>query len=436
MLLNNIFPKYVNSLFYPKVNAFLAEIKYRKLENLKIKLFINSLNSRHDIYIISKINQFVFTLKDLGSPSITNYLNSIKKNQYPNNQANKKRIKQLSINWNSIQKLNNSDKNSIFKLSLVLQTPNLWNLELTDSKNQSLTIFKKFKKRNQNNFIYSYYAISKYFGWDDPTNNAHFIYYMTSLPNQIDFGISYYRSAFLKIENKFFTNRKIGAQVFNYLLKELSQRSSLNNLWGLERQIRIQLFEVSTSVEFLQKIKLLRRLKLIWYFRKNISNPNWMILSILPVLPPDLRPIIQLEGNQIAISDLNKLYQKVLFRNRRIQKLQIGYFNNTSEEFHYAQRLLQESVDCLIENGKGGAIPNSTTNNRPLKSLSDILKGKKGRFRQNLLGKRVDYSGRSVIVVGPHLSIYECGIPKEMAIELFQPFLIRHLIFQKKPELF
>ena len=157
-----------------------------------------------------------------------------------------------------------------------------------------------------------------------------------------------------------------------------------------------------------------------------------MILSILPVLPPDLRPIIQLEGNQTAISDLNKLYQKVLFRNRRVQKLKIGHYSNNSEEMQYAQRLLQEAVDCLIENGKGGISPSSTLNNRPLKSLSDILKGKRGRFRQNLLGKRVDYSGRSVIVVGPHLKIHECGIPKEMAIELFQPFLIRALVFQKK----
>jgi DNA-directed RNA polymerase subunit beta' len=152
-----------------------------------------------------------------------------------------------------------------------------------------------------------------------------------------------------------------------------------------------------------------------------------MILSRLPVLPPDLRPIIQMEGDQVAVSDLNKLYQKVLFRNNRVKK------NSSikSDEMKYAQRLLQEAVDALIENGKGGTEPVCASNDRPLKSLSDMLKGKKGRFRQNLLGKRVDYSGRSVIVVGPKLKLHECGLPKEVAIELFQPFLIRTLMAQK-----
>ena len=288
---------------------------------------------------------------------------------------------------------------------------------------------------NCQHFVNSYCSISKYFCWDDSVASAHFVYYMTNLPVKCDEIIFHYYSSTLQQFNKLDIGSNFGAQVFNILLKALSQKSKKNNLWALERQIRIYLFEItefSAAGELFERIKLLRRLKLIWYFRQTKNKPSWMILSILPVLPPDLRPIIQLEGNQIAISDLNKLYQKVLFRNRRIQKLKIGHYSNTSEEMQYAQRLLQDSVDCLIENGKGGIVPSSTLNNRPLKSLSDILKGKKGRFRQNLLGKRVDYSGRSVIVVGPHLSIYECGIPKEMALELFQPFLIRSLIFRKK----
>ncbi|RYY00006.1 MAG: hypothetical protein EOO34_00005, partial [Cyanobacteriota bacterium] len=132
----------------------------------------------------------------------------------------------------------------------------------------------------------------------------------------------------------------------------------------------------------------------------------------------------QLDGDQVAISDLNKLYQKIFFRNKRFRRTNI-------ENAPYAQRLLQEAVDALIENGKGGSDPICASNDRPLKSLSDVLKGKKGRFRQNLLGKRVDYSGRSVIVVGPTLKLHECGLPKEMAIELFQPFLIRQLVEKK-----
>ena len=157
---------------------------------------------------------------------------------------------------------------------------------------------------------------------------------------------------------------------------------------------------------------MLKRLKLIRLFRRTKTNPEWMILTILPVLPPDLRPIVQLENDQLAVSDLNKLYQKVIFRNNRMKKHQKAQNLITqSDKLKYAQRLLQESVDSLIENGKGGSEPITASNERPLKSLSDLLKGKKGRFRQNLLGKRVDYSGRSVIVVGPHLQLHECGLP-------------------------
>ena len=180
------------------------------------------------------------------------------------------------------------------------------------------------------------------------------------------------------------------------------------------------------------RVKSLRRLKMLRPFKNSRVLPEWMILDVLPVLPPALRPVIQLDSQQVGVSDLNKLYQTVLFRNKRVKRFyNDAYSLNFSEEMRYAQRLLQESVDALIENGKGGSMVSTTANNRPLKSLSDMLKGKKGRFRQNLLGKRVDYSGRSVIVVGPQLKLHECGLPKEMAIELFQPFLIQRLIFKK-----
>lgn len=167
-----------------------------------------------------------------------------------------------------------------------------------------------------------------------------------------------------------------------------------------------------------------RRLKLAKLFVQSGKRPDWMILSALPVLPPELRPIVRLDGGVVVVSDLNKLYQKVLFRNSRLEELRMVDLNSVGQ----AKRLLQEAVDGLLDNGKGGSIPISGPNDRPLKSLSDGLKGKRGRFRQNLLGKRVDYSGRSVIVVGPSLKLHECGLPKEMAVELFQPFLSRMLM--------
>ena len=157
------------------------------------------------------------------------------------------------------------------------------------------------------------------------------------------------------------------------------------------------------------------------------SNPGWMILTILPVIPPALRPMIQLEGGRFATSDLNELYRRIITRNNRL--LRLLEIDAPQLIIRNEKRLLQEAVDTLIDNGKRGKIALSA-NNRPLKSLSDIIKGKHGRFRQNLLGKRVDYSGRSVIVVGPSLKLNQCGLPYEMAIELFQPFIIRELINQ------
>ena len=171
----------------------------------------------------------------------------------------------------------------------------------------------------------------------------------------------------------------------------------------------------------------IKRIRILENLVGTASNPAWMILTILPVIPPALRPMIQLEGGRFATSDLNELYRRIITRNNRL--LRLLEIDAPQLIIRNEKRLLQEAVDTLIDNGKRGKIALSA-NNRPLKSLSDIIKGKHGRFRQNLLGKRVDYSGRSVIVVGPSLKLNQCGLPYEMAIELFQPFIIRELINQ------
>ena len=171
----------------------------------------------------------------------------------------------------------------------------------------------------------------------------------------------------------------------------------------------------------------IKRIRILESLVATGSSPAWMILTILPVIPPALRPMIQLEGGRFATSDLNELYRRIITRNNRL--LRLLEIDAPQLIIRNEKRLLQEAVDTLIDNGKRGKIALSA-NNRPLKSLSDIIKGKPGRFRQNLLGKRVDYSGRSVIVVGPSLKLNQCGLPYEMAIELFQPFIIRELINQ------
>ncbi|MCA9432626.1 MAG: DNA-directed RNA polymerase subunit beta', partial [Candidatus Omnitrophica bacterium] len=174
-----------------------------------------------------------------------------------------------------------------------------------------------------------------------------------------------------------------------------------------------------------QKItKCIKRLKIAQDFLKSDNKPEWMILENLPVIPPDLRPLVPLDGGRFATSDLNDLYRRVINRNNRLRRLKEVHAPEVI--IRNEKRMLQEAVDALLDNGRRGR-PVKGSNNRPLKSLSDMLKGKGGRFRQNLLGKRVDYSGRSVIVVGPNLRFHQCGLPKKMALELFEPFIIHHL---------
>ena len=207
---------------------------------------------------------------------------------------------------------------------------------------------------------------------------------------------------------------EMGAEALYKLLAEI-------DLDKLSEKLKKELVKASEQ----KKAKLVKRLDTVESFRLSNNRPEWMIMHVVPVIPPELRPMVQLDGGRFATSDLNDLYRRVINRNNRLKRLlELGAPEIIVRN---EKRMLQESVDALIDNGRRGR-PVTGAGNRPLKSLSDMLKGKQGRFRQNLLGKRVDYSGRSVIVVGPELKIYQCGVPKEMAVELFKPFVMKELV--------
>lgn len=208
----------------------------------------------------------------------------------------------------------------------------------------------------------------------------------------------------------------IGAEAIKRLLSEI-------NMSAMIEEIREELSHVGGSIQ--KRAKLIKRLRLIESLTLSNTEPVWMVMDVLPVTPPDLRPMVQLDGGRFATSDLNDLYRRVINRNNRLQRLlEMGAPEIIVRN---EKRMLQEAVDALIDNGRRGRTVIGP-NNRPLKSLSNIIEGKQGRFRQNLLGKRVDYSGRSVIVVGPQLKLHQCGLPKEMALELFKPFVVNKLI--------
>ena len=206
----------------------------------------------------------------------------------------------------------------------------------------------------------------------------------------------------------------IGAEAIKELLKEI-------DINALSKELHEEMDASSGQ----KKVKIIKRLEAVDAFRLSGNRPEWMIMDVIPVIPPDLRPMVQLDGGRFATSDLNDLYRRVINRNNRLKKL----LDLGAPEIivRNEKRMLQEAVDALIDNGRRGRAVTGP-GSRPLKSLSDLLKGKQGRFRQNLLGKRVDYSGRSVIVVGPELKIYQCGVPREMAIELFKPFVMKRLV--------
>ena len=215
-----------------------------------------------------------------------------------------------------------------------------------------------------------------------------------------------------KYENDF--EAGMGAESVQKLLAEI-------DLEALCSQLRSELVNASGQ----KKLRIIKRLEVAEAFRASGNKPEWMIMNVLPVIPPDIRPMVQLDGGRFATSDLNDLYRRVINRNNRLKRL--IQLNAPDIIIRNEKRMLQEAVDALIDNGRRGRAVTGA-NNRALKSLSDMLKGKQGRFRQNLLGKRVDYSGRSVIVVGPELKLYQCGVPKEMAIELFRPFVMKKLV--------
>src|SRR5690606_11332953 len=207
---------------------------------------------------------------------------------------------------------------------------------------------------------------------------------------------------------------QIGAEAVKEFLKQI-------DIEDLSNQLAVEMREATSAQK---RNKIIKRLKVVEAFRGSPNRPEWMIMNILPVIPPDLRPLVHLDGGRFATSDLNDLYRRVINRNNRLKRL--IELRAPDVILRNEKRMLQESVDALFDNSRRSR-PTKGHNNRPLKSLSDMLKGKQGRFRQNLLGKRVDYSGRSVIVVGPELKFNECGLPKRMALELFDPFIIREL---------
>ena len=221
-----------------------------------------------------------------------------------------------------------------------------------------------------------------------------------------------YREAYEEFNGKFRVG--MGAEAVKELLQSIDVEKEAEEL-------KAELFEATGQ----KKAKIVKRLEVFEAFRSSGNKPEWMIMDVIPVIPPDIRPMVQLEGGRFATSDLNDLYRRIINRNNRLKRLlELGA---PEIIIRNEKRMLQEAVDALIDNGRRGRAVTGP-GNRPLKSLSDMLKGKQGRFRQNLLGKRVDYSGRSVIVVGPELKIYQCGLPKEMAIELFKPFVMKELV--------
>lgn len=360
---------------------------------------------------------------------------------------------------------NNSNSNTLFYIHENLDNQNKMKLKYSlYIQKELISYLKCYKKsayiiQNKNNdelrknfdYLYAtinrFYSLSYSFQWEAKKHWNIIIWYLKYKQRIKDDFIKV--NPFHEIEkDKDYENKFLfGTKILQNWLKYFDYNFQLLNL---ERQIRFEIFEIKEEVKELsglflncffnknqllafqkkvkklhwQKNKIFRRLRLIVYFRQAKLQPKWLILSALPVLPPDLRPIVDLGVNKIAVSDLNKSYQTIILRNIRLNK----FYKNTSfsdfvEEVRYTKRLLQESVDELIQqdNSKKG-------DNKPLKSLSNVLKGKKGRFRQNLLGKRVDYSGRSVIIVDPSLALHECGIPLKMAIELFHPFIVQYLI--------
>lgn len=316
----------------------------------------------------------------------------------------------------------------------------------------------KFKEFNNGPLFQRYhqeqiFPISNTFYWeyDEQEHHSNFYNLLTRFPEKSDFPNPLYSKKVKNVELNLSDFDLTSIKSFRKKLSHtgaliIKERLRLLNLQTLLFILKKHLTETTVTITecrrrydffsrlqfriyerlLLKRARLAARLRASRDFLWSKNKAEWMVLSNIPVIPPDLRPIVPLDGDMVAVSDLNKFYQQIVYRNSRFKESK-----NFINDSRVALRLLQDGVDNLIENGKGYSEPRRDSSDRPLKSLSDILKGKKGRFRFNLLGKRVDYSGRSVIIVGPTLKLHQCGLPKEMAVELFQPFLIRKLLLLK-----
>jgi DNA-directed RNA polymerase subunit beta' len=304
-------------------------------------------------------------------------------------------------------------------IELISPVTHVWYLKGIPSY---LSLLLKCKLRTLEEIIYfNKYLVLDHINFQNAENN---------IKNNLDFEDYLF---FSETENTNFKNSKakIGASAIKYLLEKLDlKKEIIRNRLSLQIiNQNYKLFEEinpdTRKVTIEKPEKIIKRIRLIENFLATNSDPVWMILTIIPVIPPGLRPMVQLDGGRFATSDLNELYRRVITRNNRLARLLKIYA--PAIIVHNEKRMLQEAIDALIDNGKRGRKALGA-NNRALKSLSDIIEGKHGRFRQNLLGKRVDYSGRSVIIVGPSLKLNQCGLPHEIALELFQPFIIHQLI--------
>ena len=253
-----------------------------------------------------------------------------------------------------------------------------------------------------------------------PSGLESFVYYdNTFLNNAIDDG------SWLKTRKKY--QRRVGAEILKAALESINLKSEINNIRSFLSE---SIFSKKAFEEYKDFKTIVRQLRILESFLATKTNPSWMILTTLPVLPPNLRPLLELDNGRLIAADVNEIYRLIITRNQRLSDFIFQYVAPPLITLH-SRRLLQESVDSLIDNAKLKKDKKFCLNNKPLKSLTEILEGKQGRFRQTLLGKRVDYSGRSVIVVGPNLRLNQCGIPYKMARELFQPFLINELLKTK-----
>ena len=304
-------------------------------------------------------------------------------------------------------------------IKLISPVTHVWYLKGIPSY---LSLLLKCKLRTLEEIIY----FNKYLVLDE----TNFKNVENNIKNNLDFE-NYLQFSETDTTNFKNSKAKIGADAIKYLLEKIDlKKEIIRNRLSLQiLNQNHKLFEEvnpdTGSVTIEKSEKIIKRIRLIENFLATNSNPVWMILTIIPVIPPGLRPMVQLDGGRFATSDLNELYRRVITRNNRLARLLKIYA--PAIIVHNEKRMLQEAIDALIDNGKRGRKALGA-NNRALKSLSDIIEGKRGRFRQNLLGKRVDYSGRSVIIVGPSLKLNQCGLPHEIALELFQPFIIHQLI--------